>query len=226
MQWEETRARKQTILFHSIPLYCMYPDEWKGSEREEGGCPRLATCRFFRGGRRPDLARGSCRVCTWTACLPSMSTSMSLPTSPAPRAVSHGSLMVLGEVSCRLVSFVPTASHARPDPRAAAVARTVPRRLRSTSGNRYAGVLLLSRRDSEEPDPLTSEPDPLTSPSMTAECSRSIRTVSCGSDDSSAIPCKSDMGCTKARPIVAHGSCRGPHRRRSHAERHAFAVPG
>jgi len=52
---------------------------------------------------------------------------------------------------------------------------------------------------------------------MTAECSRSIRTVSCGSDDSSAIPCKSDMGCTKARPVVAHGSCRGPHRRRSHA---------
>jgi hypothetical protein len=33
-----------------------------------------------------------------------------------------------------------------------------------------------------------------------------IRTVNCRSDDSSAILCKSDTGCTKARPMVAHSS--------------------
>jgi hypothetical protein len=61
-----------------------------------------------------------------------------------------------------------------------------------------------------------------------------IRAVSCGSDDSSAIPCKSDTGCTKARPRVAHtgpAECRellmdGENRRRHLLlERRAVAIP-
>lgn len=141
MQWEETRARKQTILLHSIVLYCMYPDEWEGSEREEGECPRLATCRFFRGGRRPDLARGSCRVCTWTAFRPSMSTSMSLPASPGGQPWQpYGSRR--GVVLCRLVR-----PHGQPRmPRPPGRRRSPYGAETSTTG--YAGVLFLSRRDS------------------------------------------------------------------------------
>ena len=104
MQWE-TRARKlDEILFHSTVLRSirMYP-EISYPDAVGGECPRIG-----------DLSVLSRRPCRWMACRSSMS--MSAACLPG-RAVSHGSLMVLGEVSSGFVR-----SHG------AAVARTVPRR--------------------------------------------------------------------------------------------------